>query len=777
MTVATTATTATVANTTTAAAPETAITVTTATAVTTVTIGTTTRAAETAETTLTVRTAATTAAAMTVTTAVATATIRTVTATSTVAYTTTAAEIVTTTAAAAITVSAATAKTTATVTTFANSSSGNDIEFDNAVWPLDQENQWDATTKCSDIASIGGFSHGEGLWAGLRADQSVASAAAESVDPRKVFTKIDRQERRKRQQSTPNASVGSQSDGSQQQHLHLMSSPPNLVKSHVKNKQKKRRDGTSTSNREHRHDARRRSDQSSGITDEAASNVMLGDMENEPDPLVQYLVSMGFDHGDARLVSESFVHEHDYRKAVVKDASFQPIHEVSSKAVSQKVRNLHFSVPAPEAHTITPPRSSLQHSLQVEDGDLENCVLGAPVPRERESGLSQRYVDVIPAETPEAIPVSDDYSNKWPIIYADSGPISMMHAMKDRNLRRCLVLGIFILVAAVTTTAVVLTSRGTGGVTGSAEAMGTTMSPSSSPTFINDDVFNAAAKISGLDALNQVDSPQMKAVGWMSTFDETDFADFGTAFVQRYCLVVFYFSTGGPNWMVQHSWLDPKVHECSWGEGISCFPDGSNQLIFIGLDETRNGLSGTLPFELGFLTETVFLRISKNDIGGFIPSEIGMLKRMSTLDLSSNIMTGSIPDTIGNATDLVQLDLSYNRINGTIPPSFYNLVRLQLLGLSFNEITGPIVADVGNLQDIVSFDVRNNAFTGTLTAGFDELTALDFLWLDNNKFSGQIPAVSAVMGTCDVQNSLVLLFQCSSFPEPISRKFSSSQST
>jgi hypothetical protein len=665
-------------------------------------------------------------------------------------------------------------KTTATDSTAFVTSSGCDIEFDNAVWPLDQERHWDATTKCSDIASIGGFSQSEGLWAGWTADQSVASATAESVDPRKVFTKIDRQERCKRPPFIRHESVGSECDSSpQNQQLHLMSRPPTIIKSQLRNQPERGRDGNSRSSRANQHDARRRS---SEITEADAANVMQGEMENEPDSLVQYLVSMGFNHGDARQASGRFVVENHSRTSFKAGTASQPKDEGSTRAASRKLRNLHFSVPAPDSRT-TPSRRSLQHSLQAEDADLENCALGAPVHGEVESGALQHDFDAIAAETPEAIPVMDDSSNRWPIIYADSGPLSMMHAMKDRNLRRCLLLGILILVAAVTTTTVVLLSRGSGGVTSSAEAPGPATSPSSSPTIINDEVLNAAAKISGWDSLNQVDSPQKKAVGWMSTFDETDFADFGTAFVQRYCLVVFYFSTGGPNWMVQHSWLDPKVHECSWGEGISCFPDGSNQLIFIGLDETRNGLSGTLPFELGFLTETVFLRISKNDIGGFIPSEIGMLKRMSTLDLSSNIMTGSIPDTIGNATDLVQLDLSYNRINGTIPPSFYNLVRLQLLGLSFNGITGPIEADVGNLQDIVSFDVRNNAFTGTLTAGFDELTALDFLWLDNNKFSGQIPAVSAVMGTCDVQKSLVLLFQCSSFPEPISRKFSSSQST
>ncbi|KAI2513129.1 hypothetical protein MHU86_1167 [Fragilaria crotonensis] len=583
-------------------------------------------------------------------------------------------------------------KTTATESSaFFNSSAGDDgMDVDHAIWPLDQEHQWDATTKGSDVASIGGFSHNERLWAGLKTDQSVVSATGESVDPRKVFTKIDRQERI-------------------------------IINSQSKRQRGKSRDGTSRSNRENRQDSRRRESQSSGFTETLSPNVMLGDMENEPDPLVQYLVSLGFDHGDARLVSESFLVEQDTGASVKKGFASKPSDDGSSNAASRKMQHLHSPVTSSPAR-IMPCHASV----------IPGCC---------------RMIGRDPSATPEAIPVVEDYSNKWPIIYADSGPLSMMHALKDRNLRLCLLLGILIVVAAVTTTAVVLSTRGSGDANSSAETLESTMSPSSSPTFINDEILIAASRISGWEALNKEDSPQMKAVGWMSTFDETDFDEFGSAFIQRYCLVVFYFSTGGPNWLNQHSWLDPKLHVCSWGEGTSCFPDGSNQLIFIGLDETRNGVSGTLPVELGFLSETVFLRLSKNDIGGSIPSEIGKLKRLSTLDLSSNMITGSIPETIGDAAELVQLDLSYNRINGTIPSSFYDLVRLQLFGLASNEITGPIEADVGKLQEIVSFDVRNNSLTGTLTAGFDELTALDFLWLDYNKFTGQIPAVSAVMAS------------------------------
>jgi len=47
--------------------------------------------------------------------------------------------------------------------------------------------------------------------------------------------------------------------------------------------------------------------------------------------------------------------------------------------------------------------------------------------------------------------------------------------------------------------------------------------------------------------------------------------------------------------------------------------------------------------------------------------------------LQGNGITGSIPKEIGNMTSLCRLDLEGNKLTGEIPPSLGNLKKLQFL--------------------------------------------------------------------------------------------------
>jgi hypothetical protein len=252
---------------------------------------------------------------------------------------------------------------------------------------------------------------------------------------------------------------------------------------------------------------------------------------------------------------------------------------------------------------------------------------------------------MIEMEALEAIPVDNECSQA-PVIYADSSPLSLKYALKNKSLRRALLLGIAILIVAVTTTTVMLLKGGSK-TASSNEPLEPTMVPSSAPTFINNDVLNAAAQISGWDSLNEVDSPQFKAVGWMSAVDESDFDNFGTSFAQRYAMVVFFHSTNGDEWTNREAWLDPTLHVCDWGEGITCSTDSTYHQFVTGIDTTRNGLSGTIPVEIGLLQAAENLRFAKNNIGGSIPDAITNLNRLTSLDLSTNILTGQIPSNVG----------------------------------------------------------------------------------------------------------------------------------
>ncbi|MBT4054648.1 MAG: hypothetical protein HOE74_05850 [Candidatus Marinimicrobia bacterium] len=77
-------------------------------------------------------------------------------------------------------------------------------------------------------------------------------------------------------------------------------------------------------------------------------------------------------------------------------------------------------------------------------------------------------------------------------------------------------------------------------------------------------------------------------------------------------------------------------------------------------------------------------------------------------------LTGSIPPEIGNLTNLQILDLSYNQLTGVIPPEIGNLTNLITLNLGDNQLTGPIPSEIGNLTNLTNLNLRSNQLTGSI---------------------------------------------------------------
>eukprot|EP00957_Ditylum_brightwellii_P008697 660254-Ditylum_brightwellii.AAC.1 len=53
-------------------------------------------------------------------------------------------------------------------------------------------------------------------------------------------------------------------------------------------------------------------------------------------------------------------------------------------------------------------------------------------------------------------------------------------------------------------------------------------------------------------------------------------------------------------------------------------------------------------------------------------------------------MKGSIPSEMGNLSNLTSLILSFNKITGTVPPEIANLTKLELLHLHNNRLQGTV---------------------------------------------------------------------------------------
>ena len=173
----------------------------------------------------------------------------------------------------------------------------------------------------------------------------------------------------------------------------------------------------------------------------------------------------------------------------------------------------------------------------------------------------------------------------------------------------------------------------------------------------------------------------------------------------------------------------PEEDECGvcGGDGSTCMQCPDDGIVTLwgveydvatttSINLENQGLSGSIPPEIGCLTNLTYLSLSYNQLSGEIPSSIGDLTNLYSLRLRDNQLIGEIPSEIGQLTNLTSLSLSYNQLTGEIPSEIGNLTNLTyLLYLHNNQLTGEIPPEIGNL------------------------TNLNQLWLKNNQLSGEIP--------------------------------------
>ncbi|GEM_PF-912173 len=158
-----------------------------------------------------------------------------------------------------------------------------------------------------------------------------------------------------------------------------------------------------------------------------------------------------------------------------------------------------------------------------------------------------------------------------------------------------------------------------------------------------------------------------------------------------------------------------------------------------GLYLWENELNGSISSELGKLTSLVWLRLSHNELTGTIPPELGSLTNLIWLDLGDNELSGAIPSELGRLTNLEELDLWDNELSGTIPVELGNLDNLERLSLSKNQLSGTIPLELGNLSNLESLVLSENRLRGTIPIALGKLTQLRWLLLSDNELSGTIP--------------------------------------
>ena len=239
--------------------------------------------------------------------------------------------------------------------------------------------------------------------------------------------------------------------------------------------------------------------------------------------------------------------------------------------------------------------------------------------------------------------------------------------------------------------------------------------------------------------------------------------------IQRQALIALFNAAGGPSWTNKANWqVEPleadgfskRGTENTW-YGVTT---NAENTYVRAIALTSNNLDGTIPPELGNLTnlETLLLYLNQldgsipaqlgnlpilstlslhtNQLDGEIPDELGNLANLTYLRLSNNLLSGGIPSTFGQLTKLQQLSLANNRLTGIIPAGLGGLSNLILLDLNNNQLSGPIPAELGNSSNLVELDLYRNSLTGEIPSSLGSLAKLQYLRLHNNYLTGSIPS-------------------------------------
>jgi len=211
---------------------------------------------------------------------------------------------------------------------------------------------------------------------------------------------------------------------------------------------------------------------------------------------------------------------------------------------------------------------------------------------------------------------------------------------------------------------------------------------------------------------------------------------------ERAALIALYNATNGDRWENNSRWKGINIEADGFSEigsegtwfGITVSDDHVTNIL---LDD--NDLNGSIPPELGNLTNLEYLILRINQLSGSIPPELGNLTNLYYLSLRSNQLSGSIPTELGNLSNLEYLYLYENLLSGSIPPELGKLTNLYILNLRINQLSGSIPPELGNLTKLYYLSVRSNQLSGSIPAELGNLSNLEDLWLYENQLTGSIP--------------------------------------
>lgn len=223
--------------------------------------------------------------------------------------------------------------------------------------------------------------------------------------------------------------------------------------------------------------------------------------------------------------------------------------------------------------------------------------------------------------------------------------------------------------------------------------------------------------------------------------------------------------------------------------GVYCAPapDDPHTVTVSGIDLNHANIVGSLPEELGLLTDLALFHVNSNRFYGTVPYSFRHLHLLHELDISNNQFSGQFPLSVLYLPSLKFLDVRYNNFLGEIPSTLFDLKldalfvnnnkfqfslpqnignsSLSVIVLANNDLKGCIPSSFANLKDTLDevilmnsglrgclpsnlglldkvkvFDISNNDLVGALPESMGGMKSLEQLNVANNKFSGKVPA-------------------------------------
>uniref|UniRef100_A0ACD5WLG2 Uncharacterized protein n=1 Tax=Avena sativa TaxID=4498 RepID=A0ACD5WLG2_AVESA len=171
----------------------------------------------------------------------------------------------------------------------------------------------------------------------------------------------------------------------------------------------------------------------------------------------------------------------------------------------------------------------------------------------------------------------------------------------------------------------------------------------------------------------------------------------------------------------------------------------SNLMSLVVLDLSENQLGGQIVPELGNSSLLDTVSFTRNNFSGLFPSSICIGGTLRFVDARHNGFTGIHHQTFQNCTTLEHVDFTANNIVADIRGCFgEHLWQLSTIAFSQNQLHGTLLTDGGevfpcNYTYLSLIDLSNNVLQGGLSKCFWDMPSLEFMDLSNNSFDGVVP--------------------------------------